>query len=121
MRLKERWDIKFPEKNNISKQNLRDNAARFKHEVLVSNNSRTEEELQTRETATLQRPTSRKWTNEMKINVLKIYQRERAKGRGFMKRMKEAWDMIYDDMPMSAQTLRDNAARFQKIKLCSTH
>ena len=52
----------------------------------------------------------------MKISVLKIYQRERAKGRGFMKRMKEAWDMIYDDMPMSAQTLRDNAARFQKDK-----
>ena len=52
----------------------------------------------------------------MKINVLKIYQKERAKGRGFMKRMKEAWDTIYDDIPMSAQTLRDNAAKFQKDK-----
>ena len=31
-----------------------------------------------------------------------------------MRRMKEAWDTIYDDMPISAQTLRDNAARFQK-------
>ena len=33
-----------------------------------------------------------------------------------MRRMKEAWDVIYDDMPISAQTLRDNAARFQKDK-----
>ena len=30
--------------------------------------------------------------------------------------MKEAWDMMYDDIPMSAQKLRDNAARFQKDK-----
>ena len=33
-----------------------------------------------------------------------------------MRRMKEAWDTIYDDMSIRAQTLRDNAARFQKTK-----
>ena len=33
-----------------------------------------------------------------------------------MRRMKEAWDTVYDDMPISSQTLRDNAARFQKDK-----
>ena len=33
-----------------------------------------------------------------------------------MKRMKEAWDTKYGDKPMSAQTLRDNAARFRKGK-----
>ena len=30
--------------------------------------------------------------------------------------MKEAWDTIYDDIPISAQKLRDNTARFQKDK-----
>ena len=33
-----------------------------------------------------------------------------------MKSMKEAWDTIYGDKPMSAQTLRDKAARFRKDK-----
>ena len=31
-----------------------------------------------------------------------------------MKRMKEAWDDIYENLTMSAQTLRENAARFCK-------
>ena len=31
-----------------------------------------------------------------------------------MKRMKEAWDDIYENSIMSTQTLRDNAARFRK-------
>ena len=31
-----------------------------------------------------------------------------------MKRMKEAWDDIYESSTMSAQTLRDNVARFRK-------
>ncbi|CAB3988918.1 Hypothetical predicted protein [Paramuricea clavata] len=56
------------------------------------------------------------WTNEIKINLLRIEEQERSRGRGFMKRMKEAWDSIYLDKPMSAQCLRDNAARFRKDK-----
>ena len=55
-----------------------------------------------------------KWTTEMKVNLLKIEERERYRGHGFMKRMKEAWDDIYENSIMSAQTLRDNAARFRK-------
>ena len=31
-----------------------------------------------------------------------------------MKRIKEAWDDIYENSTISAQTLRDNAARFRK-------
>ena len=119
MRLKERWDERYPNKSYISKQNLRDNSARFKQQLSIINNTNVEREVQPSETqqnTPIKIPTSRKWTNEMKINVLKIYQKERAKGRGFMKRMKEAWDTIYDDIPMSAQMLRDNAARFQKDK-----
>ena len=30
LRLKRRWDEQYPEKNCVSKQNLRDNAERFK-------------------------------------------------------------------------------------------
>ena len=56
------------------------------------------------------------WTKEMKSSLLRIEDQERSKGRGFMKRMKEAWDLIYDDKPVSAQCLRDNAARIWKDK-----
>ena len=52
----------------------------------------------------------------MNINLLRIGDQERSKGRGFMKRMKEGWDSIYDDKPVSAQCLRDNAARIRKDK-----
>ena len=54
------------------------------------------------------------WTNEMKINLLRIEEQERSRGRRFMKKMKEAWDPICEEKPMSAQCLRDNAARFRK-------
>ena len=50
----------------------------------------------------------------MKVNLLKIEERERNRGRGFMKRMKEAWDDIYENSTISVHTLRDNAARFRK-------
>ena len=50
----------------------------------------------------------------MKLNLLKIEERERNQDRGFMKKMKEAWDNIYENLRISAQTLRDNAARFHK-------
>ena len=36
LRLKRRWDEQYPEKNCVSKQNLRDNAARFKKELGVN-------------------------------------------------------------------------------------
>ena len=50
----------------------------------------------------------------MKVNLLKIEERERNQGRGFMKRMKEAWDDTYKNSTNSAQKLRNNAARFRK-------
>lgn len=33
VRLKRRWDENFPNKSHVSKQNLRDNAIRFKKEL----------------------------------------------------------------------------------------
>ena len=90
---------------------MRDNAERFKQQIHVSDNLIPESDVQTvtEQETTMHCPASRKWTNDMRINLLKIHHRERKKGRGFMRRIKEAWDKIYDDMSISAQTLRDNA------------
>ena len=57
---------------------------------------------------------SHKWSTEIKVNLLKIEEQERNRGRRFMKRMKEAWDDIYENSTLSARTLRNNAARFRK-------
>ena len=121
LRLKQRCDRKYPNKNHISKQNLRDNSVRLNQQIHVSDNSILESDIQTvtEQETTMYCPTPGKWTNDIKINLLKIHHRER-KGRGFMRRMREAWDTIYDDMPIRAQTLRDNAARCQKTKLYLT-
>ena len=109
-RLKRRWDEQS-EKCKVSQQNLRDNAVRFKREINIDveaeDNTNGSENLRTAKS---------EWTNEMKINLLRIEGRERSRGRGFMKRMKQEWDLIYEDKPMSAQCLRDNAARFRKDK-----
>ena len=111
LRLKLRWDEQYPEKNRVSKQNLRDNAARFKKELEM--NVRSEKaQIEIEEDTTLK--STHKWTTEMKVNLLKIEERERNRDRGFMKRIKEAWDDIYENSTISAQTLRDNAARFRK-------
>ena len=111
-RLKKRWDEQYPEKRNRSKQNLRDNAVRFKRGMNINiqesqNNTSTRDNTSTGHF---------EWTNEMKINLLRIEEQERSRGRGFMKRMNEAWDAIYEEKPMRAQCLRDNAARFHRDK-----
>ena len=55
------------------------------------------------------------WTTEMKILLVTLDEEERAKGRGFMKRIKERWDMKYPQYQAASwQKLRDNAARFKK-------
>ena len=57
------------------------------------------------------------WTLKEKLHLLGIESEERSKGYGFMKRMKRRWD---EEMPekrfLSAQCLRDNAARLNKRK-----
>ena len=51
----------------------------------------------------------------MKIDVVIMDKEERAKGKGFMKRVKERWDQKYPEyQQVSWQKLRDNAARFKK-------
>ena len=50
----------------------------------------------------------------MKIRLIHIYEEERKKGRGFMKRVKERWDAESECGTTSMQKLRDNATRFKK-------
>ena len=103
LRLKLLGDEQYPEKNRVSKQNLKE----------LEINIRSEKaQIEIEEDTALK--STHKWTTEMKVNLLKIEERERNRGRGFMKRMKEAWDDIYENSTISAQTLRDNAARFRK-------
>ena len=93
LRLKRRWDEQYPEKNRVSKQNLKNNAARFKKELEINvGNENTYIEI---EEDTILNNTNKR-TSEMKVNLLKIEERERNQGRRFMKRMKEAWDDIYE-------------------------
>ena len=90
---------------------MRDNATRFKKELEI--NVRSEKtQIEIEEDTNLK--STHKWTTEMKVILLKIEKRERNRARGFMKRMKEAWDNIYENSTITAQTLRDNAARFRK-------
>ena len=111
LRLKQRWDEQYPEKNHVSKQNLRDNAARFKKELKMNVGSE-EAQIEIKEDTTLNN--TNKWTTEIKVSLLKTEDRERNRGRGFLKRMKKTWDDLYENSTMSAQILRDNAARFCK-------
>ena len=90
-------------------QNMRNNAARFTKE-LEKNVGSEKAQIETELDTTLNN--SNKWMTEMKANLLKIKERKRNRGRGFMKRMKEAWDDIWENSTMSAKTLRDKAARF---------
>ena len=51
-----------------------------------------------------------KWTTEKKIDAVTMNKEERAKGRGFMKTVKERWDQKYPEYQQASwQKLRDNA------------
>ena len=53
----------------------------------------------------------------MKIDLVTIDKEERARGKGFMKRVKERWDQKYPEYQQASwQKLRDNAAQFKKCK-----
>ena len=55
------------------------------------------------------------WTTEKKVTLITFDNEERAKGRCFMKRVKERWDQYFQEYrDANWQKLRDNAARFKK-------
>ena len=97
--------------NHVSKQNLRDNAARLKKKLEMNFGSE-KVQLEIEEDTTLKNPYKR--TTEMTVTLLTIKEQERNRGRGIMKKMKEKWDDIYESWTVSVQTLIDNARRSRK-------
>ena len=89
-RVKNRRDEEFPEKMQYSKQNLRDNACRFRDDrelsVLVSNDRFLTRNVGPNEPRREGSKTA--WSNEMKARLVQMEQEERNKGRGFMSRLK---------------------------------
>ena len=111
-RIKIRWDLEFSESKRTA-QNLADNARRFKKEGW-GNIAEHKEPMA--EQATPEKSNNQlNWTTEMKIDVAIMNKEERAKGRGFIKRVKERWDQKYPEYQQASwEKLRDNAARFKK-------
>ena len=62
LRLNRKWGKQYPEKNRVSKQNLRDNAARLKKEVEMNIGS---EKAQTEVEEDVTLNNTHKWTIEM--------------------------------------------------------
>ena len=61
--------------------------------------------------------TSLEWATEMKIVLVTLDQEQRAKGRGFMKRVKDKWDAKYPEYQSASwQKLRDTLPDSRKIQ-----
>ena len=102
-RIKQQWEIAFPQKKRTT-ENLVYNARRFEKEI-----------LRPRGGANIQAQKNIDWTTKMKIKLVKINDEERTKGRGFMKRVKERWDLEFSEQEsVSMHNLGNNASRFQK-------
>ena len=86
----------FPNKENVSKLNLRDNALRFKTEMKNGQRKkegRDENEIDdntNNENTTTVINNNAEWTLEMNKNLAKIDRAEKKKGKVFMKRIKES-------------------------------
>ena len=117
-RVKARWDTEYPASRRTT-QNQIDNAIRLKKEgwgeaAELENRGETEVQQHTRVIGEQQQK-SIAWTMEMKIVLLMLDEDERAKERGYMKRVKDRCDMKHpEDESPSWQKLGDNAARFKK-------
>ena len=79
--------------NYVSKQNLRDNAARLKKKLEMKFGSE-KVQLEIEEDTTLKN--THKRTTEMTVTLLTIKEQERNRSQGIMKKMKEKWDDIYE-------------------------
>ena len=102
-RIKQRWDIELQQKKKTA-QNLVDNARQFE-----------KESLRPGEYTYLQSQKDIDWRTEKKIKLVKIDDEEQSKGRGFMKRVKERWDLQFPKQSsVSIHKLINNASRFQK-------
>lgn len=91
VRLERRRDEQYPEKRKLSKQNLRDNAVIFRREMKNITEANQDSSNNTENGSS----NNTKEINEMKINLLRIEEWERSRGRAIMKRITGAWDLIY--------------------------
>ena len=116
--MKARRDTEYPASRRTV-QNLIDNARRFKKEgwgrpAKLENRNETEVQQQTQVIGEQKRK-SIEWTTEMKIVLVILDEDERAKGRGFMKRVKDRWDVKYPEHESASwQKLRDITTCFKK-------
>ena len=83
-RIKRRWDLEFPESKRTA-QNLVENARRFKKEGW--GNIAEQEEPMAEQATPENKNKQLNWTTEMKIDIVIMDKEERAKRRGFMKRV----------------------------------
>ena len=114
-RIKEKQDAKQPNRNNMSTQYLRNDAVGFRLEMNEPNTTKEiQQEMMDQNLNTNNAnpaKTNNKWTNEMKLELLKIDREKRSKWRGFMKRMKERWNEKYSGLPVTVQCLRDKRCK----------
>ena len=115
-RIKNRWEAEYPN-NRRTAQNLIDNAKDLRKKVGAQ--IKKNDQNINQEDVQIQQEISKKmeWTTQMKIKLIMIDEEERVKGRGFMKRVKERWEVEYPEhSEASWQKLRNNAARFKREK-----
>ena len=120
-RVKTRWDNER-KSMTLSKQSLRDNAARFRKEgevitriqVTTQGNSQHSENEGMEEVQLIGQK-GYSWKTTEKVRLVQINEQEKSRGRGFMQRVKDIWDSEFPELTfVSKQSLKDNAARFQK-------
>jgi hypothetical protein len=92
-RIKSRWEVEYPASRRTA-QNLVDNARRFRNQgwggaIDLENENGAAEQAQAAVTAGSERL---ECTTDMKVLLVMLDEKERAKGRGFMKRVKERWE-----------------------------
>lgn len=82
-RVKRRWETEYPNQKAFSIKALRNNAANFKQEQMVK------DYLGMESSDELEHNGKSKWITSEKIRLVELDREERAKGRGFMKRLRE--------------------------------
>ena len=76
-------------------QNLIDNARRFKEEG--QGNTAQRDKPMAEQATSENNDKELNQTAEMKVNIIIMDKEERAKGRGFVKKVKERWDQKYPE------------------------
>ena len=60
---------------------------------------------------------NKEWTENEKRRIIQINQEERERGKNFMRRIKERWDLEFPHKKRTAQNLIDNARRFENERI----